>query len=127
MGLGPDAEMAAYTWDVLHRQLVDKMRSVKQEYKLKADHLEQYAQGWVAATDYKISMLFGRKTPSGQVTKELASRGLKTVRARKTKSLQNEDLEQGLIGMGAKAGLQAELNHGATDQYSPSRALPCAD
>lgn len=119
MGLEPDAEMAAYTWDVLYRQLLKRQSWLKSEYQLNAHALERYSLAWVKATIQQIARVFPLREPSAETTrlyKALDTTTLKTIKGRKSG---RDDFDEAVEYLGYAHGEEASL-HQAAGAHGPA-------
>jgi len=126
MGLQPDAEMAAYTWDVLYRQLQDRERELKREYGFTAKHLDRYAHSWALGVAKQVSQVFGWRDPVEAVEKAVRQDGdgMAQVRTRSVQSTGCQDIDQALTALGTMDGRSAQLHNATGDQTLRPKALP---
>lgn len=119
IGLQHDAELAAYSWDVLLDQLLRAQRVIKKEHPtLGANEIERYSEGWVLRAATKLENVFGERKPPENVTDYHNRRNseLKTVKPRAAKSTGDKQLDTALENLGYRDGKKARLHNAASDQ-----------
>jgi hypothetical protein len=116
MGVSHDAELAAYTWDVLYAQLEQARKTAKRKFSMNAAALEQYSQGWVYSASEKLTNVFGERKPSTAVDKVSAEKkaGLKEGKVARSQSVNDSRQARDLIQLGINHGELARLNNAAS-------------
>lgn len=127
VGAGPSAEIAAYAFQVLRRQLEraraayisTHLRRCKPGRKrIRADH---FCEGWANAVFHKISALRPKQQLPETVGRYLAERhpGLVTIDAREAKTTRRSDHDD--FYRGHERGRQVDLNAGLAGGSAPVR------
>ncbi|WP_052702360.1 DUF2786 domain-containing protein [Marinomonas sp. S3726] len=117
IGLERDAELAAYSFDVLHQQMMKARFEFKRLYRASAAQQDQFCTGWIISACEKLANVFGDRQMPEVVTKhyEKEAKGLSEAKSRKTQSIDSKDSEI-CAGLGFKQGKDAQLNQATTNQ-----------
>lgn len=112
-GFKPDAELAAYSWDVLLDQLQKRQHELKTEFPsacghLSAQDLEDYAVTWVCACSDKLESVFGHRELTPEVKRYMAEMQKKTKARQSTKKIPPEG-NMAMATLGAHEGASAQL------------------
>lgn len=117
IGLESDAELAAYSFDVLHQQLMKARFEFKRIHKANAIQQDQFCLGWVVSACKKLDNVFGVRKRPEVVSKhyEKENKDLEPAKSRKTKSIEDRDSEN-CAALGFEQGKDALLNQATTNQ-----------
>jgi len=122
--LGPqaEAEIAAYTWDVLIQQMDQYRKQIKREFLgvLKTRDTDALLTGWTYSAAQKIHELFPKKATHAGAKASLEKQNLPTCN---TRSVRLSDKDRPLISAGQLAGESARLHIAASHQSNPQKAL----
>jgi predicted ribonuclease YlaK len=116
MGPSHFAEMAAYTWDVLYRQLLQAKNKKKNKYGLNAAEIEQYALSYVYAASRKLTNVFGARGTDRTTLKVANSitENMAEGKSMMTKQLPLDDHTRALMDLGYAEGENANLQNATT-------------
>jgi hypothetical protein len=124
IGLGPDAELAAYSFDVLYLQLLESRVDFKKQFGAKTRQQDQYSYGWVISATKKLVNVFGQRDRPEEVKQYHAkkSKGYEQSRARPT-PINSEDESINYGAYGFSKGKDARLNNATTNQQEQQLRL----
>lgn len=107
-GFKPNAELAAYSWDVLNDQVRQRQAEFKNHHALKANDLEDYAFMWMCACVNKLESVFGFRelTPEVQKYMKTVSDQCKAVKHEKIVPFGRNPV---MVELGAVDGAEARL------------------
>lgn len=117
MGIKSDAELAAYSYEVLHRQMMDRSKMLKKQNRyLNHGMLERYRHAWVVAASEKLINVFGgRKIPES--VRDLYKRKMAGCpQSKPRKPSKGTGLDHELFSLGMYDGAEARLHAAAGDQ-----------
>lgn len=122
MGLKHDAELAAYTWDVLYKQLLTAQAEARREYRWNAAEIEKFSEGWATSAGRKVITVFQYKPAPEKVSSayEREAADIPKAKVAKPKSTGSKLDDQLLLANGKEIGNSAVLNNAAPD-FTASR------
>lgn len=123
--LGPqaEAEISAYTWDVILQQLNEYRKKIQREHKhLKTAEQDIMLLGWAEAASDKITDLFPQKERHQATLSKAEKMDLKTVPPRQ---IQIDDDQIHLTDTGYTEGINVNLHIATTNQSAQPMELPC--
>jgi hypothetical protein len=124
IGLERDAQLAAYSFDVLYQQL-DKARSdFKKKFGANTQQQDLFGRGWVISAGSKLVNVFGQRDQPSEVVNHYKKKsvGMQPVKPRKTKEGSTE-VTLACSSMGYMQGKDALLNQATTNQQEQQLRL----
>ncbi|QUX96558.1 hypothetical protein C0J08_14640 [Marinomonas sp. CT5] len=118
IGLERDAELAAYSFDVIYPQLEKARKEFQKTYGGNAQQADLYCKGWIVSACRKLVNVFGERDKPEEVVKHKAKKleGVEPSKIKDTKSSGNRGLDFDCLTLGGAHGKNASLNVATTDQ-----------
>lgn len=124
--VGPqhEAEIAAYSMTVLHREMQNAVAKTRKEYPaMTAAMADRYATGFAYSAARKIEALMGVREPSEPTKRAYDQRTRNAEAAKCRESKQQGHNDNALLCMGARDGENVRLNAAAADQRTKQHRL----
>lgn len=124
VGLERDAELAAYSFDVLYQQVEQARKDFQKEYGANAAQADLYCKSWMYSAAKKLVNVFGTRERPESVKKHKAKKteGVGSADMRKAK-MTSSRTDVGISVLGSQDGSKANLNIATADQREPQLQL----
>lgn len=118
IGLERDAELAAYSFDVIYPQLEKARKEFQKKHSANAQQADLYCKGWIVSACRKLVNVFGERDRPEEVVKHRTKKqeGTEPAKVKKTKLSGNGSLDSNCLALGGAHGKDALLNAATTDQ-----------
>lgn len=118
IGLERDAELAAYSFDVIYPQLEKARKEFQKTYSASAQQADLYCKGWILSASRKLINVFGERDRPEEVVKHKAKKqeGVEPAKVKGTKLSGNSSVDAHCLNLGGRDGQDATLNVATTDQ-----------
>ncbi|WP_111639962.1 DUF2786 domain-containing protein [Marinomonas shanghaiensis] len=125
IGLERDAELAAYSFDVIYPQLEKARKEFQKTYSASAQQADLYCKGWILSACRKLINVFGERDRPEEVVKHKTKRqeGMEATKVKEAKLSGNSSVDAHCLNLGSRDGQDATLNVATTDQQEKQLRL----